>query len=97
MVGSNCGRPSKWLPTGLAGPARACHIRYCVLFSAISQLQSTIRNSFASGTAVALALPAPALLRGRSRTRGPDDDEDDELRWLMPILAAVIGLAAVFG
>jgi hypothetical protein len=69
-----------------------------VLLSAIIQLQSTIRNSFASGTAsAAVALPAPALLRGRSRTGGPDDDEDDELRWLMPILAAVIGVAALFG
>ena len=32
-----------------------------------------------------------------TRTGGPDDDEDDELRRLMPILAAVITIAVVFG
>jgi hypothetical protein len=36
-------------------------------------------------------------VRSRSRTGGPGDDEDDELRWLMPILAAVIAIAVVFG
>jgi hypothetical protein len=48
--------------------------------------------------AAAVALPAPAaLLATRARTGGPGDDEDDELRWLMPLLAAVIAIAAVFG
>jgi hypothetical protein len=47
--------------------------------------------------AAAVALPAPALLLStRARTGGPDD-EDDELRWLMPLLAVVIAIAAVFG
>jgi hypothetical protein len=47
--------------------------------------------------AAAVALPAPSLLFAtRARTGGPGDDEDDELRWLMPLLAAVIAIAVVF-
>ena len=46
----------------------------------------------------AMALPAPT--RMFTRTGGPDDDGDDEnalLRKLMPILAAVIAMATIFG
>jgi hypothetical protein len=69
-----------------------------VLLSAVLDLPTTIRNVWASVAApAAMALPAPALFQSRSRTGGPDDDEDDELRWLMPILAAVIGVAVVCG
>ena len=51
-------------------------------------------------TASAAALPLPAILRRtrHTQTGGPDDGgEDEQLRWLMPILAAVILLAALFG
>ena len=53
---------------------------------------------WASGRA--MALQAPVLMvreHKNTRTGGPDDDEDDELRRLMPILAAVITIAVVFG
>jgi hypothetical protein len=51
--------------------------------------------------AAVAAVPAPplfaSLLPTRARTGGPGDDDDDELRWLMPLLAAVIAIAVVFG
>jgi hypothetical protein len=69
-----------------------------VLLSAFFHLQNTIGNAWASSSmSGAIALPAPGLFQPRSRTGGPGDDEDDELRWLMPVLAAVIAVAAVAG
>jgi hypothetical protein len=61
---------------------------------------SSINVLLAQATAVALPSSVISLHRSlelRSRTGGPGDDEDDELRWLMPILAAVIAVAVVFG
>ncbi len=59
-------------------------------------------NRLWAQAAAAVAVPAPTFfqrraLELRSRTGGPGDDEDDELRWLMPICAAVIAIAVVFG
>lgn len=57
-----------------------------------------LQRMWASGRA--MALQAPMLMvreHKNTRTGGPDDDEDDELRRLMPILAAVITIAVVFG
>ena len=57
-----------------------------------------LRRLWAQGAAV--AMEAPLLMvraKQRMRTGGPDDDEDDELRRLMPILAAVIAIAVIFG
>ena len=62
-------------------------------------MNGKLQRMWASGQAV--ALEAPFLLarreRKNSRTGGPDDDEGDELRRLMPILAAVIAIAVIFG
>jgi hypothetical protein len=57
-----------------------------------------LQRMWASGRA--MALQAPMLMareHKNTRTGGTDDDEDDELRRLMPILAAVITIAVVFG
>ena len=57
-----------------------------------------LRRLYAQGSAIALQAPfLMARESQRTRTGGPDDDEDDELRWLMPLLAAVIAIAVVFG
>lgn len=48
----------------------------------------------------AVSMDAPWTHRLATRTGGPDDDggdEDEQLRRLMPILAAVIAIAVVFG
>ena len=48
----------------------------------------------------AVAMDAPTTYRLATRTGGPDDDggdEDEQLRRLMPILAAVIAIAVAFG
>jgi hypothetical protein len=54
---------------------------------------------FASAALAAQSAPLGMLL-SRQRTRtgsgGPDGDQDDDLRWLMPLLAAVIGIATIF-
>ena len=57
-----------------------------------------LQRMWASGRAVALQAPMMLAREQKNiRTGGPDDDEDDELRRLMPILAAVITIAVVFG
>lgn len=55
------------------------------------------RWTHAAVGAVAAAPWQAAFLRTATRTGGPDDDEDDEVRALMPVLAAVIALAVIFG
>ena len=57
-----------------------------------------LQRLWASGQAIALHAPLMLARQQKNiRTGGPDDDEDDELRRLMPILAAVITIAVVFG
>ena len=57
-----------------------------------------LQRMWATGRAMALQAPVLMVREHKStRTGGPDDDEDDELRRLMPILAAVITIAVVFG
>jgi hypothetical protein len=53
-----------------------------------------------AAAAPAAALPLPFEFRIAPRTGGPEDPEEDEnelLRRLMPIVAAIIVLAALFG
>jgi hypothetical protein len=57
-----------------------------------------LQRMWATGRAMALQAPVFMVREHKNtRTGGPDDDEDDELRRLMPILAAVITIAVVFG